>query len=336
MNEPTATAIPLAYETPPPATSHHHIGFAEWMLVIATGVWGASFVLAKDGGEAINHAAGVGKHGFGPVVILAMRFTVAGLLMVALLPGARTGWTRRRLRDASIPGGLLWAGIVLQHVALDHTSEAVAAFLTSLAVIFVPVVLWLIFRQRPAPAAWLGVALAVPGVWFMSDPADIAAGFSLGIGTWMGLTAATLFAAHLVALGRLAPSVGTLRMCAGQFLVVGLACWAIVPLFAIHIRHFDTTVFAGPRVWLDVGLLVLGPTFVSFGLMTRFQPLVSPVRAVMIYLFEPLAAAFFAWIWAGHAMTIGMWLGGGLILVANAVVEILPVVVRRRRGLTAT
>ena len=46
--------------TPPPA--HAGISHAEWMLIIATVIWGSSFALAKGSGEAINAAAGV-AHG---------------------------------------------------------------------------------------------------------------------------------------------------------------------------------------------------------------------------------------------------------------------------------
>ena len=39
--------------------------------------------------------------------------------------------------------------------------------------------MWIVLRQRLAPAAWLGVAIALPGVWLMSGAARV--GFSLGV-----------------------------------------------------------------------------------------------------------------------------------------------------------
>lgn len=309
-----------------------HFGKPEWMLLLATTVWGTSFALAKDAGEAINGAAGVQQHLLGPVLVLAMRFTIAAALLVIFVPAARQGWTRSRLRDALLTGVLAALGMGSLNIALDHTTEAIAAFLGSCAVLFVPIILWLFFRQKPAAATFLGIALAVPGVYLMSFGEGDAVGSSvrINLGVWLAMGSAVILAGHLIAVGRLSPRVGAIRMCVGQFAVIGLACWAIVPLCAMRLTHFDFAVFHGPRVWVDLALLIALPTFISFGLQSRYQPFVSPVRAVMIYLFEPVAAAIFAWFWTGRSMTGAMIAGAALVLLANAIVELLPVVKSRR------
>ena len=311
---------------PPP--SPRRFGRAEVMLLVATVVWGTSFALAKDSGEAINRAAGLDRHLLGPLVTLAIRFSLAAALLLLLLPGARRGWTWSIARDAAIAGGLLWAGIVLQHLCLDLTTETLAAFLTSCAVLFVPLILAVLFKQRPTLAAYVGIALALPGIWLMAGGERFRQ-FDLGVP--IGLGSAALLAGHLIAVGYATPRVGTLRICVAQFAIVGVGCALLIPLAAAGVERFDTTVLHDNRFWTEIALLTVGPTLLAFWLMAVYQPRVSPVRAVMIYLFEPIAAAAFAWVWNDRPITLSMAAGGVLILIANAVVEVLPTMKRHVR-----
>ena len=330
MSEPDVV-LPDATVASQAAPSHPHGGlsFAEWMLVVATAIWGMSFALAKGAGEAVNSAAidADGQHprALGPIAVLSLRFTLATLCWLIIVPAARRGWTRDTFRRSGVIGALLAAGLILQHIALDHSTEAVTAFLTSLTVIFVPMILWLFFKQALPAAAWLGVAIALPGVWLMSD-AGVDGGLRVGIGEVLGIGCAVAFAWHLPLLNAAAKTETPYRMAAGQFAAVGVMCWigTAICTATLGITHFDWGVLLTRNVWLNVVLLVAFPTLISFGLANVYQPRVEPVRAVLIYLLEPVFAAGFAWMWNGREMTRGVIAGGVLILAANAVVELWP------------
>jgi drug/metabolite transporter (DMT)-like permease len=322
MSEPLYAdpAAPLQPEPQHPVNAGRGLNFAEWMLVLATLVWGCSFALAKDAGEIINRAAGVSQHALGPMLVLSLRFTVASVAWFVLIAPAREGWKRQSVIDGVVLGVFLAAGMVLQHIALDYTIEAVAAFLTSLTVIFVPMILWAFWRQALPAAAWVGVVVAVPGVWLMSGASSL----SLGFGEWMGLACAFVFAWHIPMLNRYAARDTPWRMCGAQFVIVALACWLCTGVALSHVDTFDWSVLGDGSLWTNILLLVAGPTLVSFGLANVYQPRVHAIRAVLIYLLEPIFAAIFAWMWTGRSMTAGMMMGGALILAANAVVELWP------------
>ena len=340
---------------------------AEAMLLLTTAVWGSSFALAKESADAINRAEGDGR-ALGPIFVLAIRFTLGALCVAVAMalialrqkattreassrlhagpersravpdPAARSGpargcsgpaWTKlSAFRDGAILGGLLAVSTIVQHLALDRTSEATTAFLTSLTVAFVPMILWVALRQRPSPAAWTGVALAIPGVWLMGGAAA-GGGVAIGAGEALGVACAIGFAFHLLAVGRLAPRLGTMRACLAQFAMVAAVCWPLTMVLLARLDRFDAAVLARPVVWGNVLLLVAGPTLVSFGLMAAYQPRVAPVRAALIYLTEPIFAALFAWLWTGRAITRGEVAGGTLILLANVVVELRQTFERR-------
>jgi drug/metabolite transporter (DMT)-like permease len=329
---------------------------AEAVLLFVTIVWGTSFALAKESGAAVNAAADAPGSPLGPVMILAIRFTfgavIVAIAMTVLARRPRTAAeasdlhlgqsptckyeapasddqlvatpasdARSRLLQSITLGALLVVGTILQHLALDRTSEAAAAFLTSLTVIFVPLILWLATRRAPTPAAWVGVAVAVPGVWLMGGGTS---SIGLGVGEALGVGCAIVFAGHLLAVGRYGATLGALRACLAQFAGVAIVCVPLTFALIAHAERFDENVLSTRAVWGNVLLLIAGPTLVSFLLMAAYQPRVTPVRAALIYLLEPVFAAMFAWFWSGRSMTAGEFAGGALILVANVIVEAWP------------
>lgn len=295
---------------------------AELMILLATAIFGISFAIAKDIGGAINRAAGMEQGALGPLFILAMRFTIAGLAWIVFVRRSRAGWSLQSVKRGLIVGVLLTLGMVTQNVGLDYTSEAVSAFLTSLTVIFVPLAIWLIFRVRPAASIYLGIAMAVPGVWLMSGIGGT--GVQFGVGEALGVLCAVVFSFHLISLNALTPLETPWRMAVAQFITAAVACWLVVAILFLRLPTFNFAVFESGTWWRDMSLLAIGPTIIAFGLVTIYQPKISPVRAVLIYLLEPVFASVFAWVWSGSTMTRGMIIGGALILGANALVELLP------------
>src|SRR6185295_12070405 len=97
----------------------------------------------------------------------------------------------------------------------------VSAFLTSLTIIFVPMTLTVAVRKPPPAVMWVGVVLATVGVWLM-----MATPTSLGLGEALGLACAIAFSLYILAVNAAARSVDAWQLTAGQFLVVGVACFA--------------------------------------------------------------------------------------------------------------
>jgi drug/metabolite transporter (DMT)-like permease len=293
-------------------------------LLTATLAWAGSFTWAKAAGDSINHAAGLPSGALlGPNLLLAWRFTAAGLLWLLLFPEARYGWTWRSVRRSVQLGLLLWAGQSVQMLGLDRTSEAVNAFLTSLTVVFVPLLMVAVVRRPPSPALWVPVGMAAVGIWLMTGAAPT--GF--GIGETLGLVCAILFSTHMIALGEIGRRESPWRMAAGQLLTVGLGS-AATSLFVSHDPRFLTPVvqwelITSSGIWLNMTLLIVISTMTAFGLMFYFQPKIDPTRAALIYLAEPIFAALYAYLAVGRRLSPIAVVGALLILVANALVECL-------------
>jgi drug/metabolite transporter (DMT)-like permease len=293
------------------------------MLLLATVFWGAGFTWAKVGGETINQARGLPNgSALGPLLLLAPRFVLAGLLWTGVFPRARSGWSRASVRRAVAMGTLLGAGMMVQHIGLESSGASIIAFLTSLGIVFVPIVSTFLFRKPPRPIAWLAVAVAAAGVWLMTGATP--RGF--GVGELLGVLCAVLFTFHLFTVNALVPRDDPFRMTGGQFFLVaaisGLAMLFIADGRALLAAPRDLLdVLTIRNVWLNGLLLVIFPT-ISFGLLTFYQPRLDPTRATLIYLFEPIAASIYAYLAAGERLIPVALLGAALILAANAIVEL--------------
>jgi drug/metabolite transporter (DMT)-like permease len=63
-------------------------------------------------------------------------------------------------------------------------------------------------------------------------------------------------------------------------------------------------------------------TVVALSLMNHFQRELDPVRAAILYAFEPIWASVFGLVYGTDKVTVYLWLGGGLLLAGNIVAEI--------------
>src|SRR5436305_5847792 len=146
-----------------------HTRSATAALVLATLLWGCGFTWAKTAGETVNRLGGAGDGApLGPVWVLVIRFFTAALLWLAVFPDARRGWNRGVIWRSVVLGTFLSIGMIVQHLGLDRTSEAVSAFLTSLTILFVPLIMTLVLGKPPPAPVWIAVSVAGAGVWLMT------------------------------------------------------------------------------------------------------------------------------------------------------------------------
>ncbi len=295
---------------------------AALMLALATFFWGGGFTWAKMGGQAIHRTLGLPDGSpFGPIFLLGCRFSCGAIVWLLVIPDARRGWGLRSMGRGLFIGFLVSAGLIIQHLGLDRTSEAVSAFLTSLTILFVPLLMTIVLRRPPRAELWAGVVLATFGVWLMTGATP--SGF--GLGEILGLLCSFTFSLYILAVNAILPRESPWRMTAAQFITVAVMCFCVCAL--IHPNYLRPTtvlhVLAVRNVWVNVLLLAVFPTILAFGMLTHFQPRLDATRAALIYLLEPIVAAVYASLAVGHRLTASAIVGGAMILIANVIVELI-------------
>jgi len=317
--------------TDPVDDRHRAARVATFALLLATLFWGCGFTWAKTAGEAINELSGAGIGApLGPIWVLALRFLIAAVLWIIVFPNARRGWDRTIVRRSLLLGLLLSAGMILQHLGLDRTTEAVSAFLTSLTILFVPLVMTLALRKPPPAAVWFGVAVATAGVWLMTG----ASGGHFGAGEMLGLACAFAYSFEIIGVNLLLDRGNFVRVTAGQFFVVAIVSFVVVALLPRGSSTLSpariTSLMSRPEIGAHVALLAVLVSMGAFGIQFRFQPDLDPTRATLLYLVEPIFASAYAWIATGRRLSATGISGAAMILAANVIVEVLQ---KRKRAI---
>ena len=204
---------------------------------------------------------------------------------------------------------LLWGGYSLQTWGLAFTTPSRSAFITSTAVLLVPGVAFLALRVRPTRGVGLGVMPATVGLWMLTQPGS--GGFGRGE-SLTGLCALS-YAAHIVALGHLAPRFRSLPLATLQLAMVAV-CGATATL------AFETPSLALPlRAWAAVGFLGVFCTAVAVLVQTWAQRRIPAARAALLFALEPVFAAAIAALALGDRLSPGELLGGLLVVVGVVV-----------------
>lgn len=166
------------------------------LLLTASFIWGISFPLNR---YALNY---IDPFGY---TALRYLFGTLAFLPLAMRLGRRiapAGYFTRINKFSWLWGGLL-AGCLLtignglQYYGLTMTTSAKAGFMNSLYVTMVPL-FGFVLGVIPARAVWLGLAVSLAGLYFVSDPWSVQ-GFNRGDA--LVLVADLFFAIHVFVLG---------------------------------------------------------------------------------------------------------------------------------------
>lgn len=188
------------------------------LCLISALVWGVAFPIQE---MASSHSSLLDSFGFN-----GFRMLVAALALVpvVLLFERCADYSSKRVKSTiiygSIAGAILFTASSLQQFGIELTGESgKAGFITSLYLIFVPLVAFLVFRQKPSLLVLIAMPFAICGLYFLS----FADGFgSVHIGDLLVLACSLMYALHIIALDRSSKNVNPLLFSAVQFLVAGI------------------------------------------------------------------------------------------------------------------
>lgn len=299
-------------------------------LILACALWGLSFPLMK----ALNLEQ-VSRMPEASSVFLSSWLQCARFLCgsIFLLPFVLR---RKAISSNEFLQGLqlaFWGGLAmwLQADALAYTDASTSAFLTQAYCVILP--LWACLRYRKAPGWRVVVATS-----FVIAGCAILSGFrwgkiQMGRGEIETLLAAFLFTFQILTLenpkyqkNRGMPV--TVMMFAGIALLFIPITWLVAP-------NFDACIEAGASLQSMTIVLALAlPCSVgAYLLMNIWQRKVSATEAGLIYTSEPvftaayvlfmpaMLGAFVGAVYPNESFTLSLGIGGGLILLANVLMQ---------------
>jgi drug/metabolite transporter (DMT)-like permease len=290
-----------------------HLGIYVRLALVPV-IWGGTFVAGKL--LALELPASVGA-------LLSFLVASAALLVACLLVERRLPWPTRRQWLATL--GLGATGVLAYNLLFLGALALLPASRTSLIVALNPAITIaaaaVIFGERLSARRWLGVAVALAGVWIVVTRGEFTGlfGGAVGAGELMMFGAVCAWAAYtligrgmLEGLSPLAATtwstlLGTAMLAVAATPRLGSVEWAAI----------------SPMAALSVLYLGLLGTAVAFVWYLRAVQALGPARTVIFNNLVPVFGATFGVLLLGEPLSASMLVGGavavaGVMLVTRA------------------
>jgi len=288
----------------------------EGAMLFVTLLWGATFAIVK-----------LSIHDVSTMLFIAIRFSIVSILLIPVIIKLRKNFTKEVLIAGSILGLMLFGEFATQTVGLKYTTATKSGFLTSSAVVIVPFLQIIIEKRKPNTGAIIGVILVFIGILFLSSNSKSI--FSIfqefkdnfTIGDFLTLIGALFFAFYIIYIDVFTKKHNLWLMVIMQMVVVSILAFMaafITSLSGIEeIRmKFTNNLF--------VGLLYTSifATLITIVMQTKYQKLISPTKAGIIFTLEPVFAAIFTFFLLHEEITNLGYMGAGVIFVGLIISEL--------------
>ena len=269
---------------------------AQLSMVITTMIWGITFVMVKD---ALNDAP--------PYMFASLRFGLAFILGFIYVNKGIKDITSNEMYGGLVCGFCLFVGYAFQNFGLMQTTPSKSAFITSVSVIMVPMLL-VIFRLKIIQnRIWLATFLAVIGLYILLDPT----GAGLNFGDILTFGCALSFAIHIIFQDRyLSNGVDVVNFFLTQMMFITIFSFAAAMLFEGSVVHLTD------RLLIAIIITGILATFVCFLLMIWSQTILGATQTAILLSLEPVFAALFSTFFAGEILGFYGWIGGSIVVVA--------------------
>lgn len=286
--------------------------WANILLLAAGAIWGMGFVAQSTAMAEI-----------GPLMFVALRFVCATVVVFPFAvieagkaPGAldTADW-----RAFALAGLALFGGMATQQIGLLTTTVTNSGFLTGLYVILVPLLVVLIFRDRPHWIVWPAVLAVFSGIWLLSKTGLD----GLKTGDWLTIVCAVFWALQVILVARFAGNTGRpVTLAVTQFAVC--AALGLAASLAVETTGLQAISRAAPQI-LYAGVFSGG---IAFTLQAVGQRYSTPAQAAILLSSESVFAAAFAAVFLGERLQARGFAGCALILAAILAVEVIPSLAR--------
>ena len=195
--------------------------FGSLLLIFVAIIWGTAFVFQRVGMESIE-----------PITFTASRMTLAALAVgiVSICqhksvkfddPEKEKALSRSTIIGGICCGSFLGCASIFQQMGIVYTTAGKAGFITSLYILLVPIISFVIFRKHYSWVVWVAVLLGVGGMYLLCMTEQ----FSLAHGDILLCICAVLFSGHILCCDYFSGKGDPIRISAIQFIAATVISW---------------------------------------------------------------------------------------------------------------
>jgi drug/metabolite transporter (DMT)-like permease len=282
---------------------------ADLALMFCSLIWGVTFVVVKN---ALAHSS--------VFIFLAIRFTLAAILMAILRPNAL-----KRIDTQEIFAGLrlaffMFVGYGFQTTGLQYTTASNSGFVTGSSVVLVPILLGVFWGRRLTRWLYGGAFAALVGLYFLTVPAE---GLRyLNYGDVLTFVAAGFYAVHIILVGEYMQEHSVSALSLIQVAGCGAMAWVLTGAGAAI--HWQPARFAWRwELFLAIGICTVFATAVAFTVQLWAQQYTSASHAAILFALEPVFAVITSYLILHERLSARAWKGAGLVVLGILIAELL-------------
>ncbi len=281
------------------------------MLILAAAIWGSCYVFQKEVATDI-----------GPFLFMASRSFLGSVTMLPII-----FVSERKLPSIYTPQkfcSLIWialfcgiinvSGSVLVQWGLVYTTAGKAGFLNSIYIIFVPVLGRILFKKKSTPVMYLGIALAVFGLYSLC----LSESLTINPGDLIVLSSTLFFALHIQLISKFVHLVKGIHLSCLEFFFAAGFCFICSVLFE---SPSCSQIFACLPSILFAGILGIG---VCYALQVTAQKYTNPTVAALLMSLESVFGAIGGILFLGESFHLREIIGIGFIVTAIIITQIPP------------
>ena len=276
------------------------------IIIVATVIWGSSFVIVKDVTGSIT-----------PAWILALRFSAASAIMaVALLGRRRVYFEKTHVAYGLLFGIAMFLAYYLQTVGITDTTPGKNAFLTGTYCVIVPFLAWAVTRKRPNRYNIAAALLCIAGIGFISLDGNL----SIRFGDAMTLACAFFYAVHIVLVSMFSKGRDIFVLTMWQFVGVA-ACSLVVGLVGEPLPAWADL---PAECWASLAYLAVACTALALLFQNIGQAHLPPATASLLLSLEAVFGVAFSVALGTEELSVRIVVGFALVFAAILVSEVLP------------
>lgn len=283
------------------------------LLVLVTIIWGSSFVVLKD---TLSTLGG----GYFTFFILAARFGLSSIVLIAICWKKFITISKGTFLKGLILGCILFCAYGVQTIGLKYTSASKNAFLTSIYVVLVPFLSWLLIKRKPKIKHYVAALLCFIGISFVAIIGKEEIVVNELLGDILSGISGIFYALQIVFLARHTREDDPIKLLIIELLVVTLLCFCVSMLgeFQFHYAKFSISF---DHIWKLVYLGLVCTLFAQFG-QTIAQRHASAMSVAIIFSLESVFGVFFDILFSGVKLTIYIIIGFVFIFVGEIISEV--------------
>ena len=275
---------------------------AKLALLLATLIWGSSFIIMKDALDDIT-----------TYYLLAIRFTGAFVLLGIVFWKKWKHINKDVIIVGFIMGTALIAAYAFQTFGLMDTTPGKNAFLTAGYCILVPFLFWGIAGTRPDKFNVIAAVMCIVGIGLVALDDNL----SVGRGDLLTLVCCVFYALHIVVSAKFTRTMDVMLLTIGQFFFAAMWSWVLAFLFEppLIISEMST------EIWMVLGYLCVFATAGALGLQTFGLKYTSPSAGALILSLESVFGVIFSIMVGAEEVTARLLIGFAVIFFAIVVSE---------------